>query len=95
MQCGQAQKKLGQEEREFVHATAAAFLTPLKNFLEGDMKTLQVSFVVSPVIVPSKAKFLQIFIRVLSRTDIYEMLSVCLSAPVVCRVVRKLSLPTV
>ncbi|XP_046376372.1 endophilin-B1-like isoform X2 [Haliotis cracherodii] len=37
---GQAQMRIGNAEREYVQSTVNNFLTPLKNFLEGDMKTI-------------------------------------------------------
>lgn len=40
---GEYQKRLGGAEREFLHTSAATFLTPLRNFLEGDWKTISVS----------------------------------------------------
>lgn len=44
VKCGQAQLQIGNAEREFMTATVNNFLTPLHNFLEGDMKTILVSF---------------------------------------------------
>ena len=40
---GEYQKKLGGAEREFLQTSAASFLTPLRNFLEGDWRTISVS----------------------------------------------------
>lgn len=40
---GEYQKRLGGAEREFLHTSAANFLTPLRNFLEGDWRTISVS----------------------------------------------------
>lgn len=40
---GQTQLNIGNAEKEFVQATANNFLQPLRNFLEGDMKTIQVT----------------------------------------------------
>ncbi|KAL8606429.1 hypothetical protein ACOMHN_060334 [Nucella lapillus] len=40
IKCGQAQIQIGNAEREFVGCTMNNFLTPLHNFLEGDMKTI-------------------------------------------------------
>ncbi|XP_017557197.1 endophilin-B2b isoform X2 [Pygocentrus nattereri] len=37
---GEYQKKLGGAEREFLQASAVSFLTPLRNFLEGDWRTI-------------------------------------------------------
>lgn len=39
---GEYQKRLGGAEREFLHTSAATFLTPLRNFLEGDWRTISV-----------------------------------------------------
>uniref|UniRef100_A0A8C7X7A8 SH3-domain GRB2-like endophilin B2b n=1 Tax=Oryzias sinensis TaxID=183150 RepID=A0A8C7X7A8_9TELE len=37
---GEYQKRLGGAEREFLQTSAAAFLSPLRNFLEGDWRTI-------------------------------------------------------
>ncbi|XP_070844507.1 endophilin-B2b isoform X1 [Chaetodon trifascialis] len=37
---GEYQKRLGGAEREFLHTSAVTFLTPLRNFLEGDWRTI-------------------------------------------------------
>ncbi|KAB5522456.1 hypothetical protein PHYPO_G00159720 [Pangasianodon hypophthalmus] len=37
---GDYQKRLGGAEREFLQASAVSFLTPLRNFLEGDWRTI-------------------------------------------------------
>uniref|UniRef100_A0A1A7XTP2 SH3-domain GRB2-like endophilin B2b n=2 Tax=Iconisemion striatum TaxID=60296 RepID=A0A1A7XTP2_9TELE len=37
---GEFQRKLGGTEREFLQTSAAAFLNPLRNFLEGDWRTI-------------------------------------------------------
>ncbi|XP_028273513.1 endophilin-B2-like isoform X6 [Parambassis ranga] len=37
---GEYQKRLGTAERELLHTSAATFLTPLRNFLEGDWRTI-------------------------------------------------------
>ncbi|XP_078127457.1 endophilin-B2b isoform X2 [Sander vitreus] len=37
---GEYQKRLGGAERELLQTSAATFLTPLRNFLEGDWKTI-------------------------------------------------------
>uniref|UniRef100_A0A8B9LLJ0 SH3-domain GRB2-like endophilin B2b n=1 Tax=Astyanax mexicanus TaxID=7994 RepID=A0A8B9LLJ0_ASTMX len=37
---GEYQKKLGGSEREFLQSSAVGFLTPLRNFLEGDWRTI-------------------------------------------------------
>lgn len=38
----EAEKRLGAAERDFIHAASINFLTPLRNFLEGDWKTISV-----------------------------------------------------
>lgn len=38
----EAEKRLGSAERDFIHAASLSFLTPLRNFLEGDWKTISV-----------------------------------------------------
>ena len=42
VKCGQTQQKLGQAERDFISSSANGFIQPLKAFLDGDMKTVQV-----------------------------------------------------
>lgn len=37
---GEYQKKLGSAEKEFLHTSATTFLSPLRNFLEGDWRTI-------------------------------------------------------
>ncbi|KAG8447951.1 hypothetical protein GDO86_015164 [Hymenochirus boettgeri] len=37
---GETQKHLGAAERDFIHSSSINFLTPLRNFLEGDWKTI-------------------------------------------------------
>ncbi|XP_063051783.1 endophilin-B2a isoform X2 [Engraulis encrasicolus] len=37
---GECQQRLGGAEREFLHTSAISFLTPLRNFLEGDWRTI-------------------------------------------------------
>ncbi|XP_034997580.1 endophilin-B2 isoform X2 [Hippoglossus stenolepis] len=37
---GEYQKKLGGAERDFLQTSAVSFLTPLRNFLEGDWRTI-------------------------------------------------------
>ncbi|XP_068191748.1 endophilin-B2-like isoform X2 [Antennarius striatus] len=37
---GEYQKRLGAAERDFLHTSASTFLTPLRNFLEGDWRTI-------------------------------------------------------
>lgn len=39
---GQTQLRLGGAEREFVRAAMTTYVSPLKRFLEGDMKTIMV-----------------------------------------------------
>ena len=41
---GEAETKLGQQEREFVGKSSEVFLSPLKEFLGGQMKSIQVKF---------------------------------------------------
>ncbi|XP_069870909.1 endophilin-B2 isoform X6 [Dipodomys merriami] len=36
----EAEKRLGAAERDFIHTASVSFLTPLRNFLEGDWKTI-------------------------------------------------------
>ncbi|XP_008423049.1 endophilin-B2b [Poecilia reticulata] len=40
---GEYQRKLGGAEREFLHTAAITFLSPLRNFLEGDWRTISVT----------------------------------------------------
>ncbi|XP_023661847.1 endophilin-B1a isoform X1 [Paramormyrops kingsleyae] len=40
IKCGETQKHIGSAEREFIQSSAINFLTPFKNFLEGDFKTI-------------------------------------------------------
>lgn len=40
---GETQRRLGAAEREFIHSASINFLTPLRNFLEGDWRTISVS----------------------------------------------------
>lgn len=42
LKVAQAEKRLGQTEQEFLAAAAANTLLPIRRFLEGDMKTIQV-----------------------------------------------------
>ncbi|KAM8933820.1 endophilin-B2 isoform 2-T2 [Pelodytes ibericus] len=37
---GETQKRLGVAERDFIHSSSINFLTPLRNFLEGDWRTI-------------------------------------------------------
>lgn len=41
VKCGQAQIQMAGAERDFISSTVNNFLTPMHNFLEGDMKTIQ------------------------------------------------------
>uniref|UniRef100_A0A4W4G0K6 Endophilin-B1 n=1 Tax=Electrophorus electricus TaxID=8005 RepID=A0A4W4G0K6_ELEEL len=40
IQVGDCQRRLGGAEREFLQTSAISFLTPLRNFLEGDWRTI-------------------------------------------------------
>uniref|UniRef100_A0A3P8VJS1 Endophilin-B1 n=1 Tax=Cynoglossus semilaevis TaxID=244447 RepID=A0A3P8VJS1_CYNSE len=40
---GDCEKRLGAAERDFLQTSTMSFLTPLRNFLEGDWKTISVS----------------------------------------------------
>uniref|UniRef100_A0A8I5Y0M5 Endophilin-B2 n=1 Tax=Rattus norvegicus TaxID=10116 RepID=A0A8I5Y0M5_RAT len=40
MKVSEAEKRLGAAERDFIHTASLSFLTPLRNFLEGDWKTI-------------------------------------------------------
>uniref|UniRef100_A0A8C0VVN9 Endophilin-B2 n=2 Tax=Passeriformes TaxID=9126 RepID=A0A8C0VVN9_CYACU len=40
---GETQRRLGAAEREFIRSASINFLTPLRNFLEGDWRTISVS----------------------------------------------------
>lgn len=42
---GDAEKRLGNIEKEFVQKSSDGFLQPLKSFLDGQMKTIQVGYV--------------------------------------------------
>ncbi|XP_014798477.1 PREDICTED: endophilin-B2 isoform X6 [Calidris pugnax] len=37
---GETQRRLGAAERDFIHSASLNFLTPLRNFLEGDWRTI-------------------------------------------------------
>lgn len=50
---GEYQKRLGGAEREFLQTSAATFLTPLRNFLEGDWRTISVSLTYLLIIIDS------------------------------------------
>ncbi|XP_035189237.1 endophilin-B1 isoform X2 [Oxyura jamaicensis] len=40
IKCGETQKRIGTADRELIQTSAINFLTPLKNFIEGDYKTI-------------------------------------------------------
>ncbi|XP_051767498.1 endophilin-B1b isoform X4 [Ctenopharyngodon idella] len=40
IKCGETEKLLGSAEKEFIHSSAINFLTPFRNFIEGDFKTI-------------------------------------------------------
>nr|XP_006119122.2 endophilin-B2 isoform X5 [Pelodiscus sinensis] len=40
LKVGETQKRLGGAERDFMHSASVSFLTPLRNFLEGDWRTI-------------------------------------------------------
>ncbi|XP_072524962.1 endophilin-B1b isoform X2 [Salminus brasiliensis] len=40
IKCGETEKQLGSAEKEFIHSSAINFLTPFRNFIEGDYKTI-------------------------------------------------------
>ncbi|XP_043941649.1 endophilin-B1 [Protopterus annectens] len=40
IKCGETQKRIGGAEQEFMQTSALNFLTPFRNFLEGDYKTI-------------------------------------------------------
>uniref|UniRef100_UPI00358EA6C3 endophilin-B1 isoform X6 n=1 Tax=Myxine glutinosa TaxID=7769 RepID=UPI00358EA6C3 len=40
IKCGETQKLLGSAEKEFVQASMTSFLTPLRNYVEGDYKAI-------------------------------------------------------
>uniref|UniRef100_W5KC12 Endophilin-B1 n=1 Tax=Astyanax mexicanus TaxID=7994 RepID=W5KC12_ASTMX len=40
IKCGEVEKQLGSSEKEFIHSSAINFLTPFRNFIEGDYKTI-------------------------------------------------------
>ncbi len=42
LKVGEAEKRLGLNEKEFVNKSSDCLLQPLKSFLEGQMKTIQV-----------------------------------------------------
>ena len=39
---GEAEKKIGEAEKDFVHKSSDCFLQPLKAFLDGQMRNIQV-----------------------------------------------------
>ncbi|XP_048352969.1 endophilin-B1 isoform X2 [Sphaerodactylus townsendi] len=40
IKCGETQKRIGAADRELIQTAAINFLTPLRNFIEGDYKTI-------------------------------------------------------
>ncbi|XP_062376949.1 endophilin-B1a [Sardina pilchardus] len=40
IKCGETEKQIGGAEKEFIQSSAINFLTPFRNFLEGDFKTI-------------------------------------------------------
>ncbi|KAI5223570.1 Endophilin-B1 [Manis pentadactyla] len=40
IKCGETQKQIGTADRELIQTSALNFLTPLRNFIEGDYKTI-------------------------------------------------------
>ncbi|XP_069497830.1 endophilin-B1 isoform X2 [Ambystoma mexicanum] len=40
IKCGETQKRIGTADRELIQTAATNFLTPLRNFIEGDYKTI-------------------------------------------------------
>uniref|UniRef100_A0A4X2L019 Endophilin-B2 n=1 Tax=Vombatus ursinus TaxID=29139 RepID=A0A4X2L019_VOMUR len=40
LKVGETEKRLGAAERDFIHSASINFLTPLRNFLEGDWRTI-------------------------------------------------------
>ncbi|KAK2540287.1 endophilin-B1 isoform X1 [Patagioenas fasciata] len=40
IKCGETQKRIGTADRELIQTSAINFLTPLRNFIEGDYKTI-------------------------------------------------------
>ncbi|KAI4871706.1 hypothetical protein NFI96_024851 [Prochilodus magdalenae] len=40
IKCGETEKQLGSAEKEFIHSAAINFLTPFRNFIDGDYKTI-------------------------------------------------------
>ncbi|XP_076196664.1 endophilin-B1 isoform X1 [Aptenodytes patagonicus] len=40
VKCGETQKRIGTADRELIQTSAINFLTPLRNFIEGDYKTI-------------------------------------------------------
>ncbi|XP_058274645.1 endophilin-B1b isoform X1 [Hemibagrus wyckioides] len=40
IKCGEVEKQLGGSEREFIQSSAINFLTPFRNFIDGDYKTI-------------------------------------------------------
>jgi len=44
VKCGQTQQKLGQAKRDLMQTTTNSFLQQLKTFLDTDVKSIQVCF---------------------------------------------------
>ncbi|XP_062843506.1 endophilin-B1b isoform X1 [Trichomycterus rosablanca] len=40
IKCGEVEKELGSSEKQFIQSSAINFLTPLRNFIDGDYKTI-------------------------------------------------------
>lgn len=49
IKCGETQKRIGTADRELIQTSALNFLTPLRNFIEGDYKTIAVSWKMFPI----------------------------------------------
>lgn len=43
LQCGEAQKRLGEAEKKFIQSTNIHFLNPLKSFTEAEYRVIQVT----------------------------------------------------
>lgn len=48
---GEAETKIGEQEKEFVNRSSEVFIQPLKGFLEGQMRSIQVTLDVSICII--------------------------------------------
>lgn len=42
IKCGEVEKQLGSAEREYSQSSTISFIIPLRNFIEGDCKTIVV-----------------------------------------------------